>query len=211
GGGAGRRPQPGLQQLNELVDEARDASASAIRLIVSGRIRPLDPGIELTAYRLVQEALTNARRHAPRAAVDVELRYREDALVLRIRDNGPGPVPYGRPRRADTEGHGLVGMRERAATVGGVLRTASAPGGGFLVEASLPVDAGPRTAEAGRDVHGTKERRSPEHGPTEHRPTEQPPRTPLTPAPLTPAPQDPAPRTPDQQAADQRTAERRVS
>ncbi len=126
-----RRPQPGLQELNELVDEARDAAGSGTRLIVRGSVRPLDPGVELTAYRIVQEALTNARRHAPGAAVDIELGYTDDTLHLRIRDNGPSP-----PGKSD--GHGLLGMRERAATVGGTLRTGPARGGGFLVEAALP-------------------------------------------------------------------------
>ncbi|MQY12626.1 hypothetical protein SRB5_27620 [Streptomyces sp. RB5] len=129
-----RRPQPGLTQLNELLDEARDASGTFARLIVSGQVAPLDPGIELTAYRIVQEALTNIRRHARGAAVDVELHYADDVLRLRIRDNGPGP-----PASPSSPGHGLRGMRERALTVGGELRTGPAPGGGFLVEATLPI------------------------------------------------------------------------
>ena len=91
-GAADRQPQPGLRQLNELLDEARDASGSGIRLIVRGPMTGLDPGVELAAYRIVQEALTNARRHAPGAAVDVELHYTADALRLRVRDNGPGPA-----------------------------------------------------------------------------------------------------------------------
>ncbi|MCX5237867.1 sensor histidine kinase [Streptomyces prunicolor] len=131
--GVQRRPQPGLGQLIDLVDESRDAAGSRTRLIVSGPIATLDPGIEVTAYRIVQEALTNARRHAPGAAVDVELRYGEQDLAVRVRDNGPGPVAAG------LSGHGLLGMRERAATVGGTLRTGPAPGGGFVVEARLPV------------------------------------------------------------------------
>ena len=130
--GVQRRPQPGLAQLMDLVDESRDAAGSRTRLIVSGPITPLDPGIEVTAYRIVQEALTNARRHAPGAAVDVELRYGDEDLAVRVRDNGPGPT-------VDLSGHGLLGMRERAATVGGTLRTGPAPGGGFVVEARLPV------------------------------------------------------------------------
>jgi signal transduction histidine kinase len=129
---ADRRPQPGLQQLNELLDEARDATSAATRLIVSGSPVELDPGVELAAYRIVQEALTNARRHAPGAAVDVELRYADDGLLLSVRDNGPGP------RAVPTAGHGLLGMRERAAAVGGELRTGLAAGGGFLVRARLP-------------------------------------------------------------------------
>jgi signal transduction histidine kinase len=132
--GADRHPQPGLPQLYELVDEARSASGTTTRLIVSGPQATVDPGVELAAYRIVQEALTNARRHASGAAVDVELRYAGDALRLRIRDNGPGPSQ-------NTDGHGLAGMRERAAAAGGDLRTGAAPGGGFLIEATLPAKA----------------------------------------------------------------------
>ena len=127
-----RAPQPGLQQLLELLDEMRDASGAGARLIVNGPVAPLDPGLELTAYRLVQEALTNCRRHAPGAAVDVTLDYGADALRVAVRDNGPGPG-------AGTSGHGLVGMRERVDMVGGTLRTGPAPVSGFLVEAVLPV------------------------------------------------------------------------
>lgn len=133
-----RRPQPGLTQLNELLDEAREATGAATRLIVSGPVVTLDPGVELTSYRIVQEALTNARRHAPGAAVDVELRYHPEVLEVRIRDNGPGPGPGTESR---SSGHGLLGMRERVAAVGGELRVGPAPGGGFLVEARLPLAA----------------------------------------------------------------------
>ena len=126
-----RRPQPGLRQLNELLDEVRDVGPGSIRLIVSGRVAPLDQGIELTAYRIVQEALTNARRHAAGAAVDVELHYREDALLIRVRDNGPGPGREG-------SGHGLAGMRERVAMAGGKMETGAGPMGGFVVAAVLP-------------------------------------------------------------------------
>jgi len=137
---ADRHPQPGLPQLGDLVDRAREASGSAARLIVSGQVTQLDPGVELAAYRIVQEALTNTRRHAPGAAVDVELRYADDLLRLRVRDNGPGPAA----KAADpgpSAGHGLLGMRERAAAAGGSLRTGEAPGGGFCVEAELPAKA----------------------------------------------------------------------
>jgi signal transduction histidine kinase len=143
GPGASRRPQPRLAQLNELLDEVRDASGGAVRLIISGPVTALDPGVELAAYRIVQEALTNARRHAPGAAVDVELRYATDALLLRIRDNGPGAVSPG----PGPHGHGLLGMRERAQAAGGELRAGPAVSGGFLVEATLPV-AGPEVGEA---------------------------------------------------------------
>ena len=130
---ADRHPQPGLEQLLRLVDEARESSGAACRLIVSGPPVTVDPGVGLAAYRIVQEALTNARRHAPGAAVDVEVRYGERELRLVIRDNGPGPR-----RTAPAGGHGLLGMRERAAAVGGELRAGAAAVGGFLIEARLP-------------------------------------------------------------------------
>ena len=129
-----RRPQPGLSDLLELIDETRATGGAATRLIISGPVAPLDPGIELTAYRIVQEALTNARRHAPGAAVDVELAYSPAELRVRVRDNGPGPDP-------DGPGHGLLGMRERATAVGGTLYTGPAHPTGFLVETVLPTGA----------------------------------------------------------------------
>jgi signal transduction histidine kinase len=128
---ADRAPQPGLQQLLDLLDEMRRSSGAGARLIVTGPVVPLDPGVELTAYRLVQEALTNCRRHAPGTAVDVTLDYGPETLRIAVRDNGPGPGP-------DPGGHGLVGMRERVDMVGGTLRTGPAPVSGFLVEAVLP-------------------------------------------------------------------------
>lgn len=138
-----RQPQPGLQQVKSLIDDSRTAAGGRVRLIVSGPVTSFDPGVELTAYRIMQEALTNARRHASGAAVDVELRYEQDLLLVRVRDNGPGPGPAGTHAgasgaRSAGSGHGLLGMRERAVTVGGTLRTGAAPGGGFLVEAELP-------------------------------------------------------------------------
>ncbi|MEU6026923.1 histidine kinase [Streptomyces tauricus] len=133
--GGDRRPQPDLGQLHELLEEARKVSATSIRLILSGPPSALDPGIELAAYRIVQESLTNARKHATGAAVDVELVYADEALHLRVRDNGPGP-----PRDRATGGHGLLGMRERASAVGGDVHTGSGfGGGGFVVEARFPL------------------------------------------------------------------------
>jgi signal transduction histidine kinase len=128
-----RHPQPGLEQLPGLVDEARESSGAGCRLIISGAPVAVDPGVGLAAYRIVQEALTNARRHAPGAAVDVEVRYGDGELRLVIRDNGPGP------RQVVLDGgHGLLGMRERAVAVGGELRAGAATVGGFLVQARLP-------------------------------------------------------------------------
>ena len=110
---------------------SRDGGAE-VRLIVHGTVKPLAPGADLAAYRIVQEALTNARRHAPGAAVEVELGYGEATLRLRVRDHGPGPSGSG-------GGHGLLGMRERAVAAGGSLRAGPADGGGFAVEADLPL------------------------------------------------------------------------
>src|SRR5204863_9852385 len=112
GEGADRAPQPGLEQLPNLVDSARDAGAN-VRLVLQGRAVQLPAGVDLTAYRIIQEALTNARRHAPGADVDVELDYRPDALRLRICDTGPGPADA-----HPTPGHGLIGMRDRVTMVG---------------------------------------------------------------------------------------------
>jgi signal transduction histidine kinase len=129
---AERDPQPGLARLNELVDTAR-AAGTPVRLTLSGEVASLPPGVDLCAYRILQEALTNARRHAPGANVDVELEYGPDALRLRIRDHGQGVTT------PDLDGHGLLGMRERAIMVGGTLTAGPADGGGFAVEAELPI------------------------------------------------------------------------
>jgi signal transduction histidine kinase len=135
-----RHPQPGLDQLLALVDAARLTSGATTRLIVSGAPAALDPGVELAAYRITQEALTNARRHARGAPVDVELRFTAEALHVRIRDTGPGPAPVAASQAPDptSVGHGVSGMRERAAAVGGRLEAGPSPTGGYLVEAVLP-------------------------------------------------------------------------
>lgn len=135
-----RRPQPGLDQLLALVDQARDATGTVVRLTVRGTVRPLDPGVELAAYRIAQEALTNSRRHAPGSAVDVELHYADEELRVTVRDSGPGGTPV-------AGGHGLIGMRERTAMAGGTLAAGPGPFTGFVVEARLPLDpAGARRA-----------------------------------------------------------------
>ncbi|HKA68077.1 MAG TPA: sensor histidine kinase [Actinomycetes bacterium] len=125
-------PQPGLDRIDELIEAAR-AAGTPVRLTLSGAPVPLPVGVDLSAYRIVQEALTNARRHAPGAAVEVEVAYTADQLLLRIRDDGPGSTD------ANPSGHGLHGMRERAAIAGGSLTAGPAETGGFLVEATLPV------------------------------------------------------------------------
>jgi signal transduction histidine kinase len=135
-GEADRAPQPGLDRLNELVDTARDAGSN-IRLILQGKVIALPAGLDLAAYRIVQEALTNARRHAPGANVDVEVTYGEDALHLRVRDHGPGPA-----NGEVIASHGLVGMRDRATMAGGTFSYGAAEGGGFEVTATLPFSEG---------------------------------------------------------------------
>jgi signal transduction histidine kinase len=92
----------------------------------------LPTGLDLTAYRIVQEALTNVRRHADATCVQLVLRYLDDAVEIEVTDDGRGTVEVG-------PGHGVVGMRERAALYGGRLETESGPGGGFTVRAWLPV------------------------------------------------------------------------
>jgi len=129
-----RRPQPdlSLDHLVELLDQAREAGGGMVRLIVRGAPAGLDPSRELAAYRIIQESLTNARRHAPGAAVDVELCRTDRELVVRVRDNGPGSADVA------TGGHGLLGMRERAAAAGARLSIGSPASGGFVIEAAFP-------------------------------------------------------------------------
>ncbi len=129
---ADRAPQPGLDHLDELVDKAQ-TTGTPIRLLREGAIVQLPVGVDLSAYRIIQEALTNARRHAPGANVDVEVSYREQSLDLHVRDYGPGPA-----NGATLEGHGLTGMRERASLAGGTFAAGPAEGGGFEVRATLP-------------------------------------------------------------------------
>jgi signal transduction histidine kinase len=134
--GAERAPQPGLADLEGLIEDSR-RSGSSVRFSLSGRVVPLAHGVDLSAYRIVQEALTNARRHAPGANVDVALRYEPTSLHIRVSDDGPGPEP------AASVGHGLQGIRERVAMVGGTVRTGAGDSGGFIVEAELPLDEAP--------------------------------------------------------------------
>ena len=129
---AARDPQPSLVRLNELVETAR-AAGTPVTLTLEGTVVTLPPGVDLCAYRILQEALTNVRRHAPGAAVEVLLEYTPDELRLRVTDDGPGAVS------PDLDGHGLLGMRERAIMVGGTLRAGPADDGGFAVEAELPL------------------------------------------------------------------------
>jgi signal transduction histidine kinase len=127
-------PQPGLEDVATLVGQVREAGLP-VELTVEGERRNLPAGIELSAYRIVQEALTNALKHAGDARAEVSIRYGADSLELEILDDGGG----GAAGRATSGGHGLVGMRERVALYGGRFDASRRPGGGFAVRAKLPV------------------------------------------------------------------------
>jgi signal transduction histidine kinase len=127
-------PQPNLGGLDDLIDRAREAGIS-VELSLEGERRELPAGIELAAYRIVQEALTNVRKHAGAARARVSLSYRPSCLELLVEDDGPGATG------ASGAGHGLVGMHERAALYGGTLEAGPRSGGGFAVRARLPLEA----------------------------------------------------------------------
>jgi signal transduction histidine kinase len=127
-------PQPDLGGLRDLIERARE-SGLPIKLTIEGDRRPLSAGIELAGYRIVQEALTNTRKHAGAARARVTIRYHPTCLELLVDDEGPGATS------AAGTTHGLVGMRERAALYGGTLEAGPRPGGGFRVHARLPLEA----------------------------------------------------------------------
>jgi signal transduction histidine kinase len=127
-------PQPGLDGIRTLVEQIREAGLPAT-LRVTGEECTLDPGVALTAYRIVQEALTNALKHAGgQATAEVRMTFEPEQLSIEIFDTGQGPA------MVSTPGHGLLGMRERVAVYGGSLRTGPRPGGGFRVYAKIPVE-----------------------------------------------------------------------
>jgi signal transduction histidine kinase len=130
-----RRPQPGIGQLAGLVEELR-AAGLEVDARVEGEARPLPPAVDLSAYRIVQEATTNVLKHARARRVDIRVHYAETMLALDIRDDGAdnGADP------ASSSGHGLIGMRERVALFGGELRAGRNPAGGFSVHARLPLE-----------------------------------------------------------------------
>ena len=135
--GAEHAPQPGMDQLGTLVAGVRGAGL-AVDLQITGAERPLPSGVELSAYRIIQEALSNTLRHAPGASATVEVGYERDRLRLRVRNDVPS-VRRDRPRPSQP-GQGIIGMRERAAMLGGDLAAGTTPQGGYLVEAVLPLD-----------------------------------------------------------------------
>jgi signal transduction histidine kinase len=132
----GFAPQPGLVRLPELVEQVATAGLE-VELTVAGEPRELPAGVDLSAYRIVQEALTNTLKHARASKADVALRYGDASLELEVLDDGSGTGAGG-------AGRGIIGMRERAALFGGELLAGPRPSGGFAVRARLPLGGPPR-------------------------------------------------------------------
>jgi signal transduction histidine kinase len=127
-------PHRGLDQLGPLVEDVR-ASGLDVRLWVGGEPFTLPAGLDLSAYRILQEGLTNVLKHAHASRADVEVRYHPDEVLVEVRDDGRGTCSGGSGR-----GYGLVGVGERVKVFGGQLTTGPAPGGGFLLRATMPVN-----------------------------------------------------------------------
>ena len=127
-------PQPGLAALKELLDRVRAAGLD-VRLSTEGEPPSIPAGLGLTAYRIVQEALTNTLRHAHASEAQISIKYSPRSIALEVADNGVGPSENG----SISAGHGLDGMRERAALFGGTLTAGPNPGRGYRVRAELPV------------------------------------------------------------------------
>jgi signal transduction histidine kinase len=125
-------PQPGMEHVDALVDQVREAGLP-VTLDVEGRRVPLPAGVDLSAYRIVQEALTNALKHAGPASARVTVRYGDGELELDIVDDGAGAV------NGNGGGHGLIGMRERVTMFGGDLDAGARREGGYAVRARLPI------------------------------------------------------------------------
>jgi signal transduction histidine kinase len=133
GDGVELGPQPGLDGLDSLVEDV-GRTGLPVRLHVDGDPFPLPRAIDLSAYRIVQEALTNTLKHAHASRADVTVRYRPEELEVEVADDGAGAAP------SDGLGHGLVGMRERVKIYGGVMNAGTPPEGGFVLSARLPLD-----------------------------------------------------------------------
>jgi signal transduction histidine kinase len=129
--GSALAPQPSLDRVSELVGRMRE-SGLPVNLAIEGDPRPLPPGVDVSAYRILQEALTNVLRHAGPAAATVHIRYEPERIEIAVADDGPGNgAPPG-------SGHGLIGIRERVTLIGGALEVGPGADGGFSVRAVLP-------------------------------------------------------------------------
>jgi signal transduction histidine kinase len=130
-------PPPSLSRLGELVEQVR-SSGPSVRLEVSGEPGNVPPGVDLSAYRIIQEALTNVLKHAgPQAQVHVRVTYRHEGMELAVTNHGVSP-PNGHETSGRSDGHGLINIRERVAVVGGTVEAGSGPDGGFVMRAQLP-------------------------------------------------------------------------
>ena len=127
-------PQPSVERIGTLVEQVERAGLP-VELTVEGERVPLPPGVDLCAYRIIQEGLTNALKHAGPARAEVVLRYAQAGLDIEVADNGRGPAAV----NGHGAGHGLIGMRERVRVHGGALEAGPRPGGGFEVRARLPL------------------------------------------------------------------------
>jgi len=134
------RPQPGVDELRQLVADAR-TSGFDVELRIDGRPDAVSPSVALTAYRIVQEALTNVRKHAGGARTNVCLHYRRDSLEISVENDEPFGIP---DQRSASGGHGVVGMRERVGVYGGELVVGPRTGGGYAVRARLPFESEPQ-------------------------------------------------------------------
>lgn len=143
-------PSPGLARLPELVSACASAGL-AVTVTTTGESRPLSPGVDLTAFRIVQEALTNVTKHAAADSAHVRLAYSGSRLLITVSNDGPDTT--GTNGAAPSRGFGLMGMRERAHTIGGELRAGPRPEGGFEVTTALPLQpSDPAPAAAATDV-----------------------------------------------------------
>jgi signal transduction histidine kinase len=132
----GFAPQPGIEQISELLSQVRSTGLDA-DLTVEGTILAIPPGAELTAYRIVQEAITNTLKHASGATkVQARVRYLPPHLEILVTDDGRGRLPGG---ATTSSGHGLIGMRERVAPYGGTVEAGQGPTGGWTVRATIRV------------------------------------------------------------------------
>jgi signal transduction histidine kinase len=138
GAEAPRSPTSGLESLDGLVANAQ-AAGQAVRTRVAGTPRPLPAGVDLAAFRIVQEALTNVTRHAGKATATVLVGYGDGELTVQVDDDGRGPSGSG-ALEPEGGGNGIRGMRERAAALDGELEVGPRPGGGFRVAARLPLN-----------------------------------------------------------------------
>ncbi|MEV0284308.1 MULTISPECIES: histidine kinase [unclassified Kribbella] len=132
-------PQPSLSRLSPLIDRIAFAGLP-VEVRISGEPRPLPAGVDVTAYRIIQEALTNALKHGDGVKAEVTVRYTDHALRVEVLNTGPSVLSGGRAPRSEGEGRGLLGLRQRVAVYGGDLDARRRLGGGFRVRAKIPLE-----------------------------------------------------------------------